>query len=129
MQFANLNKTAVTVDTSKDCIIIIQALSHVPGGTTLDVSGVGSSVTTLSAGHVILQNDTTGDYLPLGVTDGAYDSISAGYHAVGVLKTTILVSDPRASIVTRGQVNAAASPYPVTETIKTALPHIEFFYA
>ena len=67
---------------------------------------------------------------PLGLTGSplAYNSKDAGDEFVGVLKASILVSDPRAAIVTSGQINAAASPYPVTDTIKNGLPRIEFLY-
>lgn len=130
MPEANLNKESNMVDTSKDCIVIIKSLTDIPGGRTLDVSGLPSSVKVLKAGHIIVKNTATGVHKPLGLTGTplAYDSKEEGDEFVGVLKASVTVSDPRAAIVTSGQINAAASPYPVTETIKNGLPRIEFLY-
>lgn len=128
MPQANLNISQSTIPTDKDGIVIINALGDVPGGRTLDVSGVASGTEVLNAGHIIIKVTATGVHKPLGVTSGAYNSLDSGEEYVGVLKATIPVDDPRAAIVTIGQVNAAASPYPVTSTIKAGLPRIEFFY-
>lgn len=127
MATASLNNQINEVAEGKDSIVIINALAHIPGGRTLDVSGVDSSVKVLNAGHVIIKT-AAGEYKPLGITTNAYNSLDTGESYVGVLKTSILVSDPRASILTQGQVNAAASPYEVTDTIKAGLPLIEFLY-
>ena len=114
----------------KDNIVIINALTDIPGGRTLDVSGLPSGMKVLQAGHIIVKTTSTGVYKPLGLTGTplAYDSKDAGDEFVGVLKASVLVSDPRAAIVTSGQINAAASPYTVTDTIKNGLPLIQFLY-
>ena len=75
-----------------------------------------------------MHNPTTDTYSPLNVSDGQYATPAEGLEYIGVLKCSVLVSDPRAAIVTMGQINAAASPYPVTDTIKAALPNIQFLY-
>lgn len=130
MPEANLNKESNVVNTGKDGIVIINALTDIPGGRTLDVSGLPASVKVLKAGHIIVKTTATGVHKPLGLTGSplAYDSKDEGDEFVGVLKASIPVSDPRAAIVTSGQVNAAASPYPVTDTIKNGLPLIQFMY-
>lgn len=124
-----LGRKTNEINSALDDIIIVNALGDVPGGRTLDVSGVASGVTTLSAGHVIVKT-SAGVYKPLAVTNKAYASIASGETAVGVLKASILVSDPRAAIVTMGQVNASAAATgvgaPYTTAIKTALPNIQF---
>lgn len=124
----NISESKVVTD--KDNIVIIKALTDIPGGRTLDVSGLPSGMEVLKAGHIIVKTTATGVHKPLGLTGSplAYDSKDAGDEFVGVLKASILVSDPRAAIVTSGQINAAASPYPVTDTIKNGLPRIEFLY-
>lgn len=129
MATANLNQDSNLVQTGKDNIVIISALTDLPGGRTLDVSGVASGVTVLKAGHIIIKTEA-GEYKPLPVNEAgtAYGSKESSDVWVGVLKTSILVNDPRAAIVTAGQVNAAASPYPVTDTIKSGLPLIQFLY-
>ena len=126
MPEANMNISESKVVTDKDNIVIIKALTDIPGGRTLDVSGLPSGMEVLKAGHIIVKTTATG----VGLTGSplAYDSKDAGDEFVGVLKASILVSDPRAAIVTSGQINAAASPYPVTDTIKNGLPRIEFLY-
>lgn len=130
MPEANMNISESKVVTDKDNIVIIKALTDIPGGRTLDVSGLPSGMEVLKAGHIIVKTTATGVHKPLGLTGSplAYNSKDEGDEFVGVLKASILVSDPRAAIVTSGQINAAASPYPVTDTIKSGLPRIEFLY-
>lgn len=71
-----------------------------------------------------------GAYKPLGVSSGAYAAIGSDEIAVGILKASVLVSDPRAAIVTIGQINAAAAAKavgaPYTDEIKKVLPYIQF---
>ena len=128
MATANLIKEQNQVSDGKDSIVIIEALADLPGGRTLDVSGVASGTTVVKAGHIIIQNDTTKVLSPLGITSNAYDSLPNGSSYLGVLKATVRVADPRAAIVLQGVVNAAASPYTVTRTIKSGLPLIKFLY-
>lgn len=127
MGLANLNRETIKVNDGNDSIVIVNDLGDIPGGRTLDVSGVASGTTVIRAGHVIIKK-ADGEYAPLGVTEGAYNALTTGQSYAGVLKASALVSDPRAAIMTIGQVNAAASPYPVTDTIKNGLPRIEFLY-
>lgn len=128
MAVSNLNKETIEVNDGLDSIVIVNALGDIPGGRTLDVSGVAADVTVIRSGHILIQNDTTKEVLPLGVSDGNYATLPGGHSYFGVLKVSVLKNDPRAAIVTMGQINAAASPYPVTEAIKTGLPRIEFLY-
>jgi hypothetical protein len=67
--------------------------------------------------------------MPLNSGKTAYASLPASHSYLGVLKSTVSVKDPRAAILTMGQVNAAASPYTVTSDMKTALKNIQFLYA
>lgn len=124
-----MNISESMVMTDKDCIVIINALTDIPGGRTLDVSGLPSSMDVVKAGHVIVKTDK-GVHKPLALNEAgtAYADKDTSDTFVGVLKASILKSDPRAAIVTSGQINAAASPYPVTDAIKTGLPRIEFLY-
>ena len=123
MAEANLNFTGEQVDTSKDCIVIVNALGDIPAGRTLDCTGFTG---VLKAGHVIVKTTATGVYKPLGISGTSYESKDAGDEFVGILKASIPVSDARAAIVTIGQINAAACPYPITETIAAGLPLIQF---
>jgi len=126
MTTADLNKDQINVYDGLDSIVIVNDLGDVPGGRTLNVSGVSSDISVIKSGHIIIENNTTGEVSPLGVTSGAYVTLPSGSSYLGVLKASIPKRDARAAILTIGQVNAAASPYPVTSAIKTGLPRIEF---
>lgn len=127
MPNSNLSTQKVEID-SLGGIVIINDLGDLAGGRTLDVSGVAPGTTAIKAGHILVQKTADGSFAPLGVSGEAYVSLPEGYTYAGVLKADVTVSDPRAAILTIGQVNAAASPYPVTEAIKAGLPMIQFLY-
>lgn len=129
MPTADLTRDRIEVNDGLDSIVIVNDLGDIPGGRTLDVSGLAADVEVVRSGYILIQNDTTKAVKPLGVTDGAYETLPAGHSYFGVLKTSVLKKDPRAAILTIGQVNAAACPYPVTDAIKTGLPRIEFLNA
>lgn len=126
---SNLGRKTNEINDTLDSIVIVNALGDVPGGRTLDVSGVAEGTTVIAAGHVIIKT-ADGAYKPLGVTGSAYAEIGSTDAAAGILKASVLVSDPRAAIVTIGQVNAAAAAkavgVPYTDAIKKALPQIQF---
>ncbi len=129
MPTAELNKEQILIDDGKDSVVIVKVLGDIPGGRTLDVSGVSSEVNVIKAGHILVQNDTTGAVSPMPVSGSAYGTKPAGTSYIGVLKASVLKKDPRAAIMTIGQMNAAASPYPNTAVIKAALPLIQFLNA
>lgn len=126
MPTANLKQNTLVLDDGLDSIVIVKCLGDIPGGRTLDVSELASDVEVVKSGHILIQNTETKAVKPLGVTNGAYDTLPAKHSYLGVLKASVLKKDPRAAILTIGQVNAAASPYPVTDAIKTGLPNIQF---
>ena len=128
MPTANLNRKSIEVNDGLDSIVIVKDLGDIPGGRSLDVSGVAADVEYLRAGHILVKNDATKAVSPLGVSEGAYVALPSGHTYLGVLKASIAVKDARAAILTVGQVNAAASPYPVTADIKAGLPNIQFLY-
>lgn len=125
----SLNRDTHEIHSGLDGIVIVKALADIPGGRALDVSGVASDVKVIKAGHIIIV-DGNGNYKPMPVNQAgtAYGSLPSGCSYVGVLKATVSVKDARAAIVTMGQINAAASPFPVTSAIKTALSGIQFLY-
>lgn len=124
--YVDLERDNIFVDDGNDGKIIIRDLADIPGGRALDVSSWSEDV--IKAGHVIKYTAATKAYAPLGVSDGAYASLSEGEAYAGVLKTSVLKAKPFGAIMTMGEVNAAASPYPVTSTIASALPQIKFLY-
>lgn len=121
---APMNREAVQIDNSNDSIVIVKALGDIPGGRTLDMTGF----TSIKGGHIIIE--VAGIYKPMPLNSGgtAYGSLPTGGNYVGVNRYSVTAADPRAAIVTVGQVNAAAMPYAVTSDIISALSHIEFLY-
>lgn len=126
MATANLTNDTYELSDGLDSIIVIKDLGDIPGGRTLNVDSVASDVDVIKAGHIIMRDDTSGDYEPLAVSAGAYTTTTTGKTYIGVLKQTVLKTKAFAPILTMGQVNKDASPYEVTSTIKTALPNIQF---
>lgn len=124
MPESNLTKEVTQISGGNDEIVIVNAPGDIPGGRTLDVTGFTGVI---KAGHIIIK-DSNGVHKPMPVSGSSYGNLPSNHSYVGVLKATIPVSDPRAAIVTIGQINAAASPYPVTDGIKSGLKHIEFLY-
>ncbi|QYS85415.1 hypothetical protein JJC03_09200 [Flavobacterium oreochromis] len=125
---ANLNNTPVQVDTTFDDIIVRKATHDIPGGKTLDVTGVADEV--LKAGRIVIQNTTSGDMKLLLIVSGNYESLPSGYAYKGILKASILKTKPFASVVVGGEINeAAAVNYglpAIPAEAKTALTHIIF---
>lgn len=126
MSYVNLDRDEYLLDDGNAGKVIIRDLADIPGGRALNVSGWELDV--IKSGHIIKHNTSTDEYAPLGVEDDAYVSLEANEEYAGVLKVAVLKDKPAAAIMTMGEVNAAASPYPVTSTIKAGLPTIKFLY-
>lgn len=128
MPTANLTREKIELNDGLDSIVVVQAISQIPGGRTLDVSGLAANVESVKSGHVLVIDTKTKAVSPLGITDGAYKTLPTGKKYYGVLKASVLKRDPRAAIITAGQINVAASPAPVTDAIKAGLPLIQWLY-
>lgn len=128
MPQANLNRTPQEIGASDDSIIIVNLIEDIPGGKTLDVTGVTAE--TLTAGHIIIEETATGTLKPLGVTDGNYVTLPANHTYKGVLVATILTTKPLASVMVRGTVNEEAGINAGLPSVpagaKTALSLIRF---
>lgn len=81
MPQADLSKQS-QVDTSNDSIVIINVIEDIPGGKTLDVTGVTEDV--LNAGHIIIEEDSSRIKKPLGVSAGAYVALPADHSYKGI---------------------------------------------
>ena len=109
----------------EDSVVIQKYISGIKGGRTLDVTGFAASV--IKAGHVIIVKN--GTYAPMPVEGNAYAALPEGAAYAGVLYRSIPAAKPAASIVTWGEVNSVAVPYPMNAILtafKTACPHIDF---
>ena len=103
---------------ANDPIVIRSTIDTIKGGVALDTTGFTDEY--VKAGHVIIADDATGSvFKPMPVTNGAYDTLPIGYHYAGVLISTIKTDEPLAAVLTIGEVNEKALPYPI-DTIKTA---------
>lgn len=129
MPETNLN-TSTSVDTSNDSIVIVNLIEDIPGGRSLDVTGVTEKV--LKAGRIVIEETSSGDLKPLGITGSAYDALPAGHTYKGILVASILTEKAMASVLQRGTVNeqaaqSAASLPAYPAAAKTALgPLIRF---
>lgn len=120
----NLNRQDILADDGNESIVIVRDLADIPGGRALDVTGFDGDI--IQAGHIIKRVTADDTYAPLDVTGDNYAELAGGEEYVGVLKCSVSKDKPAASILTMGQVNAAACPYPVTAAIKAGLPQIKF---
>lgn len=128
MPQANLTRSS-SVDTSADSIVIVNLIEDIPGGRTLDVTGVTEEV--LKAGRIIIEETATGNLKPLKIAGGNYEALPAGHTYKGVLVGSILTAKPMASVLVRGTVNdqAAINAHElpaVPAEAKTALSLIRF---
>lgn len=123
MAEAILTKEEESFAFGKEQKVIINDLGDIPGGRTLDTTGITDQF--IKAGHIIIV-DGEGEYKPLGVSNGAYATLDTGESYVGVLKATIKTSQPMAAILTIGQVNKDVCPFPITAAIEAGLPRIQF---
>ena len=109
----------------EDSVVIQKYISGIKGGRTLDVTGFAASV--IKAGHVIIVKN--GIYAPMPVNGNAYAALPEGASYAGVLYRSIPAAKPAASIMTWGEVNSVAAPYPmdtILAAFKNACPHIDF---
>lgn len=132
MEFTNVELTEErkTVDFGMDAVVCPLFISGIRGGRSLDLTGFTG--TELRAGHVIVKDTQKGVYKPMPVTGSAYGTLPENHEYVGILYKSIPVAAPMASIMTNGEVNSKAAPYPMTtilEAFKAACPNITFVEA
>lgn len=124
---ADLATQGAGYDTGNDSIVIVKVLEAIPGGKTLDVTGFSPDV--IPAGHLIIEETSTGVLKPMPISGAAYAALPASHTYKGVLISTILTAKPFAGILVRGTVNQAASFYTISSVltaVKAALPLIRF---
>ena len=118
-----------------DSVVIAKYISGLKGGRTLNVEGFGEA--NILAGHVVITKD--GVYKPMPVVDEVvsdtptgnkvYGSLPAGWAYAGVVYRSVSAKKPAVSIMTNGEVNIEAVPYPMTSILsafKAVVPFIAF---
>lgn len=141
MAESNLMEFRHEIISGGDEITVVRALTDIPGGRTLNVQKYRASLEKYAkahpaaslaeaayAGSPVGRETATGEYLVLPLSDAGEFELPEGVEAVGVLRGSVPLGDARGAIVTRGQVNWAAMPLKVPETVRAALPRIEFLY-
>lgn len=121
---ASLNNQKHGFDSSNDTIVVPRVFETVIGGRTLDTTGFTPEV--IPAGHVVIKEDATGNHKPMPVSGAAYAALPANHSVVGMVISTVETKKPFVGVCVRGTVNEAASLYPPTTAIKSALPLIRF---
>lgn len=123
---ADLNNKGQAIDTSKDCVVIVDNFQSVRGGRTLDTEGFPNDV--IQAGHVIIKETETGNYKPLGLNSqgNAYAALPSGHTYEHILINSILKDKPFAGLLVRGTVNHKAAPFEIPQEAKEAMPLIDF---
>lgn len=111
------NKIVISGD---DSIVVKKFIKGIEGGRTLKLDEWTEDV--VKCGHVIVKT-TEGDFIPAPVSGKAYQSLGTNV-VVGVLYGNVVKPRQAASIMTWGIVNKELLPYPFTEEIAAALPHI-----
>jgi hypothetical protein len=124
----DLSNATEQVDTTMDVVIIKKVDHDIPGGKTLDTTGITETV--LKAGRVVIIETATGKLKPLAIITGAYEALPAGHTYKGILIATILTKRPFASVMLAGDVNEGAvinyDLPAIPAGAKTALTHILF---
>ena len=116
-----------TFDSGKESVIIRNYVNGIMGGVVLDMTGFSGEF--IQCGHIIIRNTTSGEYKPMPVTGKAYGSLPESYEYVGICMTTAPADTPHVGVMTAGEANDKAVPYPV-DTIKaafkTAVPTLQW---
>lgn len=130
MALTDLTNPRSVVDFGNDAVVCPQFISGIDGGRSLDVTGFTDAV--IKAGHVIIKDTKKGDYKPMPVASGNYETLPENHEYVGVLYKSIPTNAPMASIMTNGKVNSVAAPYKmdtILEAFSNAVPFIAFVSA
>lgn len=89
--------------------MIQKFIEDIPGGRSLDVSGLPEEDKVVLAGHVIIRETATKEYKALGYAGDAYVTLPADHEYAGILYVSIRKDEALASIMVRGTVNEKAA--------------------
>ena len=124
---ASLNDTGDNFSSGKSSVVIMHNLENIPGGKTLDTTGFAPTV--IPAGHLVIEETSTGVLKPMPVSGANYAALPASHTYKGVVVADVATAKPFVSVMVRGTVNKNASKYGISSilsAVKTALPLIRF---
>lgn len=104
-------------DSGKSSVIVRNYVNGIIGGVILDMTGFDGDI---QCGHIIIRDTTTGEYKPMPVSGDAYQALPGNCEYVGICITDAPKDTPHVGVMTAGEANDKAVPYPV-DTIKAAL--------
>lgn len=116
-----------TYDSGKESVIIRNYVNGIMGGVVLNLTGFSGEF--IQCGHIIIRDTMSGEYKPMPVKDGHYDTLSNSYEYVGICMTTVPADTPHVGVMTAGEANDKAVPYPVDtikEKLKTDVPTLQW---
>jgi hypothetical protein len=103
-----------------DAVVIRNYIAGIIGGVVLDTDGFKGGA--IRCGHIIICDAKEEHFKPLNVTAaGKYESLPSSYKYAGVATTSKDLDDVHIGCMYAGEVNDVASPYPVTDEMKTAI--------
>jgi len=138
MATVNLNNDPQQILTGNDNVVIVQVMSTIRGGRSLDVTGFAPEI--IQAGHVIIRETATDEYKPMPVTgsgaiqtlgaltagsgytnDGTYTDVSFTGGSGSGAKGTIVVSGNK---VTSATITTPGTGYAVGDNLSAAAADI-----
>lgn len=114
-------------DSGKESVIIRNYVNGIMSGVILDMTGFDADI--IQCGHIIIRDTTTGEYKPMPVSGEAYSSLPSNCEYVGICVTTAPKDTPHVGVMTAGEANDKAVPYPVDAikaALKTAVPTLQW---
>lgn len=121
-----VNETT-SFDAGKDSVIIRNYLNGIMGGVILDMSEFDGEF--IQCGHIIIRDTKSGEYKPMPVSGNTYAALPSNCEYVGVCVTTAPKDTPHVGVMTAGEANDKAVPYPVDDiktALKTAVPTLQW---
>lgn len=136
MAVSTLSKEKTYVGDGNDSIVIVNDLGDVPGGRTLantkSADADGNDIDYIPAGVPVFMDEDGEFYAYIHGLGNGNEVDPSDAMPIGIIKKSVLLSDPRAAIMTIGQVNGAAmqggSDSEYVGDLKEYFPRIEFLY-
>lgn len=116
-----------TYDSGKSSVIVRNYVNGIMGGVILDMTGFDGDI--IQCGHIIIRDTKSGEYKPMPVSGKAYSSLPSDHEYVGICITDAPKDTPHVGVMTAGEANDKAVPYPVDgikAALKTAVPTLQW---